>query len=177
MSDARNSYTHAGYVGVDHTFNPDFTVSLRGGMQYAEFYNDPSGFTQWAPYGNLNLRYRYGMGSYIDAGFVQQYNQTDVLAYNTSASIVYASINHAFTPQLIGSVMGQYVYSEFNGGLAQTDYSGKSQNQYAVGLNLAYHFNRHFSADIGYNFDKLDSNARGWNYTRNRVYFGVTAAY
>lgn len=179
-SDFRNSYIHSGSAGIDHTFNPDFTVSLRAGAQYADSYNDPSGYNNFGPYGNLNLRYRYGAGSYIDATFQQQFSQTDVLAYNASVSSVYASINHALTPQLTGSVIGQFQYSQYNSQAVPglPDYNGQSYNYYLVGLNLAYHFNRHVSADVGYNFDMLDSSsAARYNFTRNRVYVGVTAAY
>jgi hypothetical protein len=177
-SSIRNSYNHYGYAGLDHAFNPDLTASVRAGVQYADFYNQ-SGFSQTSPYGNVNLRYRYGANSYVNFGFQQQFNQTDVLANNSSASVFYASVNHAFTPRLVGSLIGQYAYSEFNGQVAgiPSSYDGKSQNQYGVGVNLAYHFDRHFSAEIGYNYDKLDSSLPGRNYDRNRVYFGVTAAY
>jgi len=177
-SDGRNFYDHKAYVGVDHTFNPDFTVAVRGGIEYADFYNSSSGYTKAAPYGNLDLRYRFGAASYIDAGFQQRFNATDVIAYNSSASIAYASVNHAFTPQLSGSVLGQYQYSEFNSrqfpGLS--DYDGQSESYYLLGLNLSYRFNRHFAAEVGYNFDMLDSTL-GRDFTRNRVYVGMTAAY
>jgi hypothetical protein len=48
---------------------------------------------------------------------------------------------------------------------------------YNLGLNLAYTISTHFSADIGYNFDYLQSGVAGRDYTRNRVYLGITATY
>ena len=129
-SNVRNYHDHKVYAGVDHTFNPDFTISVRGGGEYADYYNSPNGGSNFAPYGNLDLRYRFGADSYIDAGVQQKYNQTDVAAYNTEASIVYASVNHAFTPQLVGSVMGQFQYSRYNGQaiLGLPDFSGQSDS-------------------------------------------------
>ena len=59
-----------------------------------------------------------------------------------------------------------------NGG----QFNNQSERYYLVGLNLAYHFNPHFSAEMGYNYDKLDSDA-GRTFDRNRVYMGVTASY
>jgi uncharacterized protein (PEP-CTERM system associated) len=53
---------------------------------------------------------------------------------------------------------------------------GEHSQYYTVGLNLQYEFARHFSASIGYDFDKVDSEV-GTDYTRNRVYFGITASY
>ena len=58
-----------------------------------------------------------------------------------------------FTPKLIGSLTGQIQYSTFNGGTV----NGQSQTWYPLGLNLAYIFNPHVSAEIGYNYDDLTS--------------------
>ncbi|MCS7336922.1 MAG: hypothetical protein NZ739_01605 [Verrucomicrobiae bacterium] len=185
-SDIRNSYNHYIYVGADHAFNPDLTASARVGTQYADFYNHPGGFDQWEPYANVSLRYRYGQGSFAEAGFIQQYTRTDVRALTASSSIGYASIRHAFTPTREGSILGRIQYSVFDGQIPGVrDYSDWSQLHYAVGLNLTYAFNRHVSAEIGYNFDQLDSDEKferyqiweRWDFTRNRVYFGVTAKY
>ncbi len=181
-SDVRNSYNHYIFAGVDHVFNPDLMGSVRAGVQYADFYNDPAGYDQWAPYANLNVRYRYGLGSTIDVGFMQQYSRTDVRALNASSSVVYASVRHAFTPKLEGSVLGQFQYTEFDGQVpGLPNYSDLGQYHYVVGLNLAYSFNRHVSADIGYNFDMLEADSKivfdRYDFTRNRVYFGVTAKY
>jgi len=44
-------------------------------------------------------------------------------------------------------------------------------------LNFSYTFNRHFSADIGDNFNNLVSKIPGRGYTENEVYAGVTATY
>ena len=49
--------------------------------------------------------------------------------------------------------MGKIQYSTFNGGAL----NGQSQTWYSLGLNLAYTFNPHVSAEIGYNYDDLTS--------------------
>jgi hypothetical protein len=48
---------------------------------------------------------------------------------------------------------------------------------YLVGLNCQYRFNPHFSAELGYSYDLLDSDIPGRGFDRNRVYAGVTATY
>ena len=42
---------------------------------------------------------------------------------------------------------------------------------------LTYTFTRHLSSELGYNFDWYTTPAPGQDYTRNRVYLGVTATY
>ena len=134
------------------------------------------------PLSNLSIStYTYLPGSYAQVGFTQTRNATDVVAPDTSgkitedqeSSVVYASINHRFTPQLTGNVTGNLQFSTFNGGF----YNSQSQTMYSLGLNLSYSFNPHVSVEIGYNFDNLSSDVPGEEYQRNRVYAGVTGTY
>ena len=73
----------------------------------------------------------------------------------------------------MSSLVGRYQYSIYNGG----GFNNRSSEFYNLGLNLAYAFNRHFSSDVGYNFDWYTTPVSGQGYTRNRVYLGVTATY
>jgi hypothetical protein len=74
---------------------------------------------------------------------------------------------------LFGSLTGQFQNSSFNGGT----FNSQSERYFLVGLNVEYRFNPHFSADAGYNYDKLDSDVGGRSFDRNRVYVGVKARY
>ena len=56
-------------------------------------------------------------------------------------------------------------------------FDGDADLFYVVGVNLEYRFNRNFLANIGYNWDKLDSDIPDRTFDRNRVYIGVTASY
>lgn len=181
MSDFRNYRSHTFYVGAEHTFTPDLSGSVKAGASYSDSYN--MGYTTWNPYADVNLHYGFGMGSYAELGFRQFFNQTDVLAANTSASVLYASVNHHFTPQLVGSVLGSWQYQKFNGNVSPAfNYAGQSQTFWLTGVNLSYEINRYLSADVGYNFEALraDQNVAQpvrYDYNRNRVYFGLTAKY
>jgi uncharacterized protein (PEP-CTERM system associated) len=122
-------------------------------------------------------------GSYAQVGFQQTRNATDVvgnpalasgkITEDQESSVIYASINHRFTPRLTGNVTGNLQFSTFNGGY----YDSQSQTMYSMGLNLSYSFNPHVSVEIGYNFDDLTSDVPGEKYQRNRVYAGVTGTY
>ncbi len=173
----RDSRNHYIYLGVDHTFNPDLSASIRGGAQYTDLYN--RNYAKWGPYANVSLRYRYAVGSYAELGFMQSFSPTVIVANNISASVGYATINHQILPNLVGSVTGRIQNSKYNGGF----YDKQADYYYLAGVNLTYTFNRHLSAEAGYNLDVLDFNELGskskafWDYTRNRLYVGVTAKY
>jgi uncharacterized protein (PEP-CTERM system associated) len=92
---------------------------------------------------------------------------------STECSTVYASINHKLTAKLLGTVIGQWQHSVYN----QGSYNNQADDYYSLGVNLSYSFNQHFSVDAGYNYDDLTSKIPGYNYTRNRIYLGVTATY
>jgi len=182
FSDTRNYRGHAFYIGATHNFAPDLVFSGRFGAQYSDYYNDPQNTTQWNPYGNLSLTYTYQPGCFAELGFTEAQNATDEIAVDANngsitlsqqSSIVYGSINHQITPKLLGSLIGQVQLSSFNGGT----YDGDVDTLYSVGLHFTYAFTRNFSADVGNNYDTLNSDIPGRGYNRNRVYVGVTATY
>lgn len=182
-SDARNYNSHYGYVGVQHKFTPSLSGQARGGASYTDNYNDPiSASTSVAPYADINLTYTYVPGSYVQAGFTQDINATDVVAPGSDghltqyqqSSVFYMDITHRFTPKITGSLISQYQYSKFQDGLYQNDTGDSSVS---VGVNLTYQIDRHFSANAGYNFDDLSSSVPGRSYTRNRIYVGLGASY
>jgi len=182
-SDNRDNRSHFGYVGAQYNPLDNVNLGVRAGIQYVDYYNPPAGLpstSQLSPYASLSATYTYLPGSYVQLGFTQTRNATDVIApgggkatLDQESSIAYAALNHQITPRLAGNVTGKIQYSTFNGGL----YDGKSQTWYSLGLNLAYSFNPHVSAEVGYNFDDLTSDVPGQKYERNRVYVGVTGTY
>ncbi len=180
-SDDRNSLSYYAYVGVQHRMLENLSFTGKIGAQYTDSYNDPYGSTWLNPYADLSLIYTYLPGSYAQIGFTETQNATDQVApdsnghitMSTESSTVYASINHKLTSKLLGTVIGRWQHSIYNGGF----YNNEAFDYYSLGLNLSYSFNQHFSADAGYNFDDVNSKVPGNSYTRNRIYLGVSAAY
>jgi hypothetical protein len=181
FSDARDDRSYYGYVGVQHNLLANLGLTGKIGAQYTDNYNDPNGSASLNPYADLSLIYTYLPGSYAQLGFTQTQNATDQVApdsnghitLNQESSTVYASINHKLTAKLLGTVIGRWQHSIYNGGF----YNNQASDYYNLGVNLSYSFNQHLSADIGYNFDDLVSKVVGNSYTRNRIYLGVSAAY
>jgi hypothetical protein len=189
-SSTRDNYSHDIYVGAEHKFRSDLSVSGRVGVQVLDYYNDPSGNSDSSvsPYVKLNLNYTYMDGGNAVLGFSHSKNQTDqagialtgaTLAAETQdqeSSTVSLTINQVLTPispDLSVSLNGQYQNSAYNGG----SLNNATDNFYLFGLNLTYQFNRYLSSEIGYNYDYLNSQVAGLGYDRNRVYIGVTASY
>jgi hypothetical protein len=178
----RDSVTHYGYVGIEHQFTANLSGNARVGALYTDNYADPLfASTSLAPYADLSLQYTYIPGSYVQIGFTHDINSSDQVAPDSSghitqyaeSSVLYADLNHKFTPDLTGTVIGRVQESIFQGGAA----NNASDTTYSLGINLNYRINRHFSVDAGYNYDNLVSELAGRNYARNRVYLGLAANY
>jgi hypothetical protein len=180
-SDVRNSQSHYGYVGLDHTFRPDLTGSLRVGAQYTDYNNDPANESTVSPYVLASIRYLYMPESSVELGFTHDLNATDLMGFNgesftrdQESSVVYLALSHRITPKLFGHLLGQFQSSEFRGGA----YDKETERFYSAGVNLEYRFNHYLSSHVGYSYDKLESDlGDARNFDRNRVYIGVTATY
>jgi uncharacterized protein (PEP-CTERM system associated) len=114
-------------------------------------------------------------------GFLHQQNASAIatvgsngsLTQSQQSSVFTASINHQISSKLTGSLIGTLQDSRYYQGA----YNNNSDLIYSLGANLNYAFNQHFSTELGYNFDDLQSNIPDYSYSRNRVYLGVTATY
>jgi len=179
-SDVRNARSHYGYLGVEDTLRPDLTGTASVGARYTDNYNDPSHANEVSPYANLSLSYAYLPGSSLEGGFTYDYSSTDrlnpsasgQLAQYSQSAVVHATLTHRILPDLTGSLTAQFQDSAIHGGGAD----GKDELFYLVGLNFRYSFNQFLAAEVGYNYDKLDSQVAN-SFSRNRVYLGVTASY
>jgi hypothetical protein len=185
FSKARDSREYTGYLGAEHNFTPQFKGSIRIGGSYTEYPNDSSAKSTYTPYVNMSLRYNYSALSYVEGGFSYDRNATDLVGtsqpgtagattLDAESAVVFASVNHAITPQLLASLIGQFQNSSYHGGT----FNSSDEQFYLVGLNLAYRFNQYFAANIGYDYDNLRSSAiLNRSFDRNRVYIGLTATY
>jgi hypothetical protein len=180
-SNDRNNRSHFLYAGFEHSFLPNLNVSAQAGAQDTTYYNDSSTPDQLTPYVNVTSSYTYAPGSYVQVGFQHEQNASAIatvsstggLTQSQQSSVLSASVNHQISSKLTGSLIGSVQDSQYYGGA----YNNNSDWIYSLGANLTYAFNQHFSTELGYNFDDLQSNIPDYGYSRNRVYLGVTATY
>jgi len=199
--EVRENYSHYFYVGVDQSFSPTLNGSVRGGVQYTKYGNVdelPAGIPRpddsaWSPYVDANLTWLYMPGSTAQLGVKHQRSQTDVgLALapgvvpilDAESTTVYGSVNHRIFGGaghgLLASLIGQYQHSVYDNNVAPNF----ADDYFLLGVNLTYEINRWVAAEVGYNYDRLDSeldnDAAGnipRSFTRNRVYIGIRGTY
>lgn len=190
-SDIRNSMSHYFTLGVDQSITTTLNASLRAGVQYTKYdklndYIPAADDDDLTPYVDASATWAYMAGSYAQLGVRHSRSQTDIgfipgggLQPNldAEATSVYGSINHRFYGSFVVSLIGQYQMSNLEtGGGPDID-----EDLFFVGVNLTYEINKWLAAEVGYNYDRLDSELsdRGLprDYTRNRVYAGIRATY
>lgn len=200
--DTRNSRSHIGYIGVEHSITRLMSFSIDGGIQYIDYYNNvvvsgvslvDGAYQDTSPYGNLNYTYRYLPGSSFMVGGTIFRQSTEVLDPNPQngltqdvlASSIYANLSHEFSPRVRGVLLGRWQHNRYNGGVWDND----SENVYVAGLRFIYTINKFLSATAGYTLTYYDSPVtyggkvggipvgptRG--YTRNLVWIGIAATY
>ena len=181
MSNTRDSRTHTADVGLEHIFNPDFQVSARVGISFADYYKDPTSPSSVSPYVNLRATYGYAPESTVQAGFTYDRNATDSvggisatkgLTTSQESATLFATITHRIVPGLFGSVTAQYQDSTYVGGTLDS----QNERYLLLGLNLSYKFAHYLSAELGYDYDNISSKT-GHSYDRNRIYLGLTGSY
>jgi len=179
-ANSRNSDSHFGFLGVDQSFSPTLTASLRVGGEYLDYYNFHT--SRMSPYADANLTDVYFPGCTAQVGVKEIHNSTDVVGsagttpvLDESSTAVYASDTHKITEHLTATVMGQAQLSTFVGGGA--GYDGRDEQFYVVQANLSYRFSPWLVTEAGYNYSKLNSELPNRAYTRDFVYFGVRATY
>jgi hypothetical protein len=180
-SSIRDTHTHYAFVGVDQAITSQISASIRGGAQYTIYRNVPDWMRDEvvSPYVDANATYAYGPANFAQLGVRHTRAATDIAFFNATVptmdqevTAVYGSVTHQITPGFVASLLAQYQHATFEGGGAHRE----NENYLITGLNLSYDINPFLTAEVGYNFDWLDSDLnRG--FTRNRVYVGIRASY
>lgn len=173
--DIKNAYSHYGYVGVQHTFTPNLTGSLKGGVRYNDYFNVPNGAAglddqNIGPYVQGSLRYNFLPDSFLEVGVAHDLSASDLSTLGGDSTVGWTALSHSFTPKFVGKVMGQ---------VQNTDYSELDQTEwiYLAKVGLEYHITENVSVNVEYNYDHVNSDDKSRTYDRNRVFLGVTASY
>jgi hypothetical protein len=174
----RDSRSHYFFTGVGHKFTPDLRVNGRVGVQYVEYPNasrSTQGYQQSAtsPYVDANAAWNFLEHSTATLGFRVSRLTTDIsTSTDAEATTLYSSVSHDFNPDLKGSLLTQYQFTDYRSPSA-------SENYFTVGVNLEWRFHQFWSVEGGYNYDRLDADAAlgARSYFRNRLYLGFKASW
>lgn len=173
---SRDNTSHYGFVGAEQLITRQLKATGRVGVQYTDYSNAVPKTSNVSPYVDANATWEYLPGSTVMLGVKHARNATDVSTgtLDAESTAVYGQWSHKLTPQMTASLLGQFQSSAFNRGLD----NNKAENLLMAGVNLSYEvIKNRLSTEVGYNFDRLDSDLTGRSYSRNRCYIGIRASY
>ncbi|HXG49657.1 MAG TPA: outer membrane beta-barrel protein [Methylomirabilota bacterium] len=131
------------------------------------------------PYVNISLSYEYQPDCRIILGLDHDVTPTDVLGsaanvtQNQFTTVGSLTISHKLSPKLTGNLTTYLQHGVFNGGSSD----GDVDNFYVWNLTFNYRFHENLSAELGYAWNRLESDVPDRSYSQNRIYVGVRASY
>lgn len=183
---ARDSKAHAVTIGAKQQINPQFVVAGKVGVEVTT-YDSPLWSDETNPYAEASGTWNYATGSSLQVGLRHMRVPTDVRVLpngsvnsDSEATSVFISVTHQIASKISVNAMGQYQHSTFNG-------SGKgagndlADDLFYGGVTLTYQFTKNVAAEVGYTYDRLDSDivfgAAPRSFYRNRFFFGTRLNY
>ncbi|MDQ3546059.1 MAG: outer membrane beta-barrel protein, partial [Verrucomicrobiota bacterium] len=172
----RDSMTHFILGGLDHSFNPRFNVSLRGGVQFREF--DTFG-ERTSPYAEGTLNYALTEKSSISWNNRYGLDEPDVPGSPSRTSFrTGLRGNYAFTPRISSTLSIYYQHDENDGFQSPLFFEPSfSEDTLDLALGVRYEINSTFAALAGYSHTEVLSDITLREYARNRYYLGLNATF
>jgi hypothetical protein len=174
-----DSTTHFLLGGIDHKFDPKFTVSLRGGEQLRSF---ESGSDRAEPYfqGSLN----YAAGHRTTVSLTSSYSLEEPGVAGTQSRTTFRTglqTKYGFTQRVSGTVGFYFVHDDYAQGPPTEIFPGFfipgapafTEDTLDVTLGLRFDINRNFAVDVGYGHTQVSSEEAGRDYSRNRYFGGL----
>ena len=172
-----SALTHYFLAGFDHTFNPRFNITFRGGVQLREFESSTITTRQNADRisPDVESTITYQIGERSDISWTNRYGiqEGEGSSTNTERSSYRTGLNvrYSVTPRISSRLALYYDHNSFESNGAS---SGLDQNSIDVALNLHYAMTRYLGIQAGYNYTQVFASGLTVRaYSRNRIYGGI----
>ena len=156
-------------AGFDYSVGPELTTSVRVGGEYRQRAGLSSETT---PYAEVSGKYDYAKGSFVSVGYTYSLEETSnpILFSDEKLNRIFANVQHAFTPLIVGSVSYDYEPAQLNGRAGQVNINEDSTH---AGVALTYLPAKNWSLTASYDYDFVDSGLSDRGMNRSRV--GISA--
>lgn len=177
----RDSTSHFALAGFDHSLNPRFNASFRGGAQFRH-YEDFLGLGEadvTEPY--FEGTFRYAMGKRTSIAWVNRYGIEEPDVAGSRSRITFRTglqARHNITPRIAAGLGLYYQHDEnegSNAGIFSTP--GFDEESFDLALTVRYAVTRYFAIDAGYNHTEVWSDIFLREYSRNRYFAGASLTF
>jgi Putative beta-barrel porin 2 len=173
---ARDSTTHFALGGIDHSFTPRFSASVRGGMQFRDY--QATGH-KTAPYFESAVNYAAGKRttiSWTNRYGIEEPDLPTVRSRTTYRTGLQAK--QKVFPR-VTATLGLYYEHDDNQAVSVFPVFSPPFSENAVDIAFSGHYaiTRYLSIEAGYNRTQVISDLAFREYTRNRFYGGLSFAF
>ena len=172
-----DSTTHFLLGGFDHTFNPRFNISLRGGEEFRSFQGDGD---KIGPYveGTVN----YAVGKRTVVSWTSNYGIVEPNVTTNPIETAFRSglqVSQRLTPKITATLGFNYEHDEYEAvteqffGFTFTVSPAFAENFFGLDFSLRYAITPHLGIDLGYDRSQVMSDNAFREYSRDRFYGGL----
>lgn len=168
-----DSMTHFVLGGIDHTFNPRFSGSLRGGAQFRSYDSDGD---RTGPYfeGTLN----YAAGRRTTVSWITRYGLEEPEVPGAQSRTTFRTGLHTkfdFTSRISSTMDAYYVHDDYHNPSTGTAVIAPfTDDTFDIGFSLRYAINSLIAVQAGYHYTDITSDVAAREYSRNRFSGGVS---
>jgi putative beta-barrel porin BBP2 len=171
-SQSRDSLTHFFLGGVDHSFSPRITLSVRGGMEYRTYDN----FGDRAdPYGEGTLT--YALGPHLNLSWINRYSLEEPDVPGSPSRVTFRTGltgRYNLTARIVAGFNAFWEHDENDGQVSFFFVSpGFAEDVFTLGGSVRYAMNHTWGLEAGYDFYDVESELTNRGYYRNRIYGGL----
>ena len=167
-----DSTTHFVLGGLDHTFNPRLTGSVRGGAEFRSFDNDGD---RIGPYfeGTVN----YALGKRTSVSWTNRYGIEEPNILGAQSRTTFRTglqVKCDLTSRISSSLDAYYEHSDYHGSVSSSVPSTSfAEDSVDLALSLRYAITRSLRIQAGYNHTEVTSEMASREYSRNSVSGGL----
>lgn len=173
---ARDSMTNFILGGIDHKFNPRLSASFRGGGEFRS-YQDAG--TNGSPYFESSLTYALGRDTSVSWTNRYGIEESDTLLSPSRKTFrTGLQLNRNFTPRITGLFAAYYQNDDYDGLNTPLAVSAPfTEESFDVAISLRYGVTRYLGIEAGYNHTEVWSDVPLREYSRNRVWGGLSLSF
>ncbi|MEY2537531.1 MAG: hypothetical protein QOG67_1271 [Verrucomicrobiota bacterium] len=175
----RDSTTHFLLAGLDHAFSSRITISLRGGMEIRDYYDDPATGETTSPYfeGTVN----YALGKDTTVAWTNRYGiEEGDVAFNPTRTTFRTGLQgtHRLASRISGTVSAYFTHDNYDSFTSGTTVNPSfTEDTVDISVSLRYAVTRYLGAEAGYNHGEVSSGSSLRDYSRNRIWGGLNFAF
>lgn len=171
-----DSTTHFALGGIDHTFNPRLSTSLRGGAEFRSYDNDGD---RTGPYFEGSVTYALGRRTSVTWDNHYGLEEPDV-AGSQSRTTFRTGLQTKFnlTSRISSNIDLYYVHDDYHSSTSGTIMTAPfTENTFDGNLSVHYAITPLIGVQAGYHYTDVSSDVVFREYSRNRVFAGVSLTF